>query len=369
MYGEDWAGEGFEQLGRLASDAVTPVNCNLCDQEVAMERCLLLFSSEFPCWDGETLALAGEDPSALEKLCEERLLLRCGGGYSLSPCGVVCREALSEELCVPVEPLRGILQDERAARAALERNRLYQLLDRAFNTRWGVKEMTCGETFPVTPCLADDQFFSLKNGTLEVLWTESPFVQSFLKEFPHWGVAARGLPAPGGEALEKWVLNCGAPRGTVTFDVVLRSRYDFTLYKKHPPLASDLFRFQNADRVFCVKAGSDAEALLPIIGRFHVFLMGQRRVYVPGYADIDSEEQENWTLLNLVTDREDQLAELTEKLRSWGQGLIDPARPLFITGSSVERLRSQKETKDTLYDWFCEETVKILRPDGGDDGE
>ena len=33
-----------------------------------LERILLLFSHERPCWDEETLALAGEDPHALREL-------------------------------------------------------------------------------------------------------------------------------------------------------------------------------------------------------------------------------------------------------------------------------------------------------------
>ena len=48
--------------------------------------------------------------------------------------------------------------------------------------------------------------------------------------------------------------------------------------------------------------------------------------------------------------------------------MIDPANPLFILGTSIERLRNQKEQKRNMYDWFQEEAVRIMRPDG-EDGE
>ena len=63
-----------------------------------------------------------------------------------------------------------------------------------------------------------------------------------------------------------------------------------------------------------------------------------------------------------------KLLDSDRTLRSWGHELIDPANPLFILGTSIERLRSQKEQNRTIYDWFQEEAVRIMRPDG-EDGE
>ncbi len=72
-------------------------------------------------------------------------------------------------------------------------------------------------------------------------------------------------------------------------------------------------------------------------------------------------------MLCLVTDTEAQLKELTATLRGWGHDLIEPARPLYLLGTSIERMRNQKEQKRTIYDWFQEETVRILRPDAPDE--
>ena len=77
---------------------------------------------------------------------------------------------------------------------------------------------------------------------------------------------------------------------------------------------------------------------------------------------MDSEEQEPMKLLTLVTDTDSELKTLTENLRAFGNELVDPARPMYIIGKSIEHLRTQ-ETKRMFYDWFAEETVKILRPD------
>ena len=105
--------------------------------------------------------------------------------------------------------------DEVRAREMLERNRLEQFLDRAFMTDWGIKEVSVGETFPMVPCLPDDEYFMLSDGRARALWPEAPVVKSFLEAFPHWGVAARTLPAPGQEALDRWASENGARAGTL----------------------------------------------------------------------------------------------------------------------------------------------------------
>ena len=146
----------------------------------------------------------------------------------------------------------------------------------------------------------------------------------------------------------------------------MRSRADFNHYKNYEQLPSDKYKFLDADELFVQKVPAQLENLLPFIGKLHIFLAEQRRIFLPGWFDIDHDENEDWHLLALVTDTEAQLENLTKTLRTWGNDLIEPARPLFIIGSSIERLRNQKEQKRMLYDWFQEDTVKILRPDASD---
>lgn len=331
-----------------------------------MESSILLFSPEFPCWDEETVRLAGDDPSSLAGMLENGELAHRGGGYVLTPKGEAARRELARSTGVPAVDMDVPMDDEERAHRALEHNRMCQLLDRAFRQQWGVKEVTHRETFPVVPCLPDDRYFAFDGERVRAIWPQHPLVESFTEAFPNWGVGARGLPAPGQAGLDAWAKENAAPAGTLTIDFMLRSHADFEHYRFFEPMASDRFGFYNVDLMFAVKCGDDPRELLPLIGRLHVFLMEQRRVYVPGWYDLDADEQEDWTLLALVTDTETQLADLAATLRRWGRDLIEPCRPFYILGTSIERLRAQKEPKDTLYDWFQEETVRILRPEEDD---
>ena len=332
-----------------------------------MASLLLLFTAEHSCWDEETVILAGEDPNALRKLVESGDLSPLAEGYVLTPQGVATRGRVSQELCVPAPSVGEVLVDAGRAREMLGLNRMTQLLDRAFVTDWGIKEVTVRETFPVVPCLPDDQYFTFEGGHVRALWPDAPIVKSFIEAFPHCGFEARKLPAPGQEGLDRWAEANHAPHGTLTVDLVLRSRADFAHYRKFEPIETDRFKFVDVDPLFVHRTDGRPEDLLPFIGRLHVFLMGQRRVYLPGWFDFDHSDQEDWTMLCLVTDTEVQLKELTATLRGWGQDLIEPARPLYLLGTSIERLRNQKEQKRTIYDWFQEETVRILRPDAPDE--
>ena len=331
-----------------------------------MENLLLLFSAGLPCWDEETVILAGEDPNALRKLAGSGDLSPLAGGYVLTPRGVATRDRVSQELCVPAPSVGEPLTDAPRAREMLELNRMTQFLDRAFVTDWGIKEIAVREAFPVAPCLPGDQYFRFDGEKIKAVWPDAPIVRSFVEAFPRCDLEARRFPAPGQAGLDRWAEQNGAPRGTLTVDFVLRSRADFNHYRKFKPVEGDLFRFVDVDPLFVQKAAGRPEDLLPFIGKFHIFLMGQRRVYIPGWFDFDHSDQEDWTMLCLVTDTETELEQLTATLRHWGRDLIEPARPLYLLGTSIERMRGQKEQKRTIYDWFQDEAVRILRPDAPD---
>ncbi|MBR1602735.1 MAG: hypothetical protein IJ667_04780 [Synergistaceae bacterium] len=332
-----------------------------------MESMLLLFSHELPVWDRETVALAGEEPDNLDELVNAGDLFPIANGYALTPQGVRTRERISQEIGVPVSSYGEVIIDASRARELLELNRMVQFLDSAFMTDWGIKEVTVSETFPVVPCLPDEQYFKLEDNKVKAIWPEHELIKSFIKTFPNWGVAARKIPAPGQLGLNLWASANNAPRGNFTVDFMLRSRADFNHYKDYEQLDSDAFKFLDADRLFAHKVRSENfEELLPFIGKLHIFLLEQRRIFLPGWFDIDHDENEDWILLCLVTDTEAQLDKLAKTIRQWGHDLIDPANPLYIIGTSIERMRTQKEQKRTIYDWFQEETVRIIRPDAPD---
>lgn len=328
-----------------------------------VNKILLLFTDSLPCWDEDTVALSGETPDSLDVLAGSGCLERLGGGYVLTQAGIREREEASRENFVPVPRITRIISDPAEANSALEINRMTQLLDRAFLTDWGIKEISIREEFPVVPCLDDDEYFRLEHGKAVATWQTLPMVQDFMSCFPDNGYSARKLPVPGPEALYAWAKSRNAQRGTLTMDFVLRHRHDFEHYRQLKVPEGDVFRFINAGVIFAHKVMEKPEELLPFIGKVHLFFAGQRRVYIPGWFDMDSEEQEPWKLLTLVTDTESQLQDLTCTLRTWGNALIEPARPMFIIGTSIERLRAQEVQARMFYDWFAEHTVKILRPD------
>ena len=331
-----------------------------------MENLLLLFNSSLPVWDFETVLTAGEDPSNLENLVKNGDLMKISSGYVLTPQGIRTREKIAQELFLPLTPAGEIIIDASRAHEMLELNRMVQFLDRAFVTDWGIKEVTVSENFPIMPCLKDDEYFVFNSGKIKAAWPEHETIKKFINDFPNIGVAARKFPIPGQNALDEWANKNNLRYGNLTVDFVLRSRADFNHYKDYEQLPSDKYKFLDADELFVQKVPKNFEDLLPFIGKLHVFLMEQRRIFLPGWFDIDHDENEDWHLLCFVTDTEEELEIFSKTLQTWGHDLIDPVNPLYILGSSIERLRNQKEQKRTIYDWFQEETIRILRPDAPD---
>ena len=325
-----------------------------------MERALLLFEDKFPCWDEETFVLAGENLLYLKALEKAGLLARAGGGYVLTGAGEAKRMEAAERSCLPIAPI-GPFDAEKA----LWRNRLYLLMERAFIGQFGIKEYTPDETFPITPALSREELWGFENESsdkIRFIWSENPLVRSFNERFPDWGVRMRGKEAPGRAAVAAWMKESGAREGRLNFELVLRSRYDFELYRKSPQETTDVFKLKDADRLFFHRF-STPENALDVIGKLHLFLLANKRAYIPGYADIDSQQQENWTMLVIVTDTEKELERADHILGRQGKALIDPARPLFIIGTSIERLRIQPRPEYTVYDWFQNRTLHIARPD------
>lgn len=327
-----------------------------------MEQVLLLFEDKFPCWDEETVALAGEDAASLRELEEAGLLSEAGGGYVLTAAGERKRVELAEASFIPVSRI-GVFNAEKA----LWNNRLYHLMDcRAFTGLFpmGLKEYTVNETLPYAPALSRKELWVREEGKTRYIWPEHKLVKSFLKRFPDWGVASRGKPAPGQAAMEAWLSESGAPRGSVAFNLVLRGRYDFEAYRTQERLPDDIFHIKDSDRFFFLRTSDKTpEEIYDAIGALHLFMLDQRRVYVPGYADNDSMDQENWTMLVLAADTEAELEEVRARYAADGQNLIRPAMPMYIIGTSLERLRLMHEPKANYYDWFGEDTVHIVRAD------
>lgn len=105
-------------------------------------------------------------------------------GYVLTPKGIRTRENTARELYLPVTLAGEIIIDASRARDMLELNRMTQLLDRAFVTDWGIKEVTVRETFPIMPCISDDRYVAFEGERVKALWPDTQEVKNFVEEFP-----------------------------------------------------------------------------------------------------------------------------------------------------------------------------------------
>ena len=320
-----------------------------------MTRSLLLFRESSPCWDEETFLLAGKAPHLLHELTAKGLLRKAGGGYVLTPEGDMERLRCADRLRLtafaaetPFDP-----------KEALWNNRLRLLMGRAVLGRPGFNGYSLDEKFPGLPGLSRGGLWRYDDdGRVSYRWPSHPLVKSFLARFPLCGASARGSAAPGDAAMWRWAEAAGAKFCIQSFNMVLRSRR----CHETPHLPEDIFYMNNADRLFFLRtAGKSHEEIYDAIGRLHLFLLGQRHVYLPGYMDSGSCGQENRTMLVLTADSEEELASLRKRCLSDGENLVEPAGPLFIAGTSVERLRKQEMPEDTVYDWFCERSVDLVR--------
>ncbi len=70
-----------------------------------MERSILLFEPDFPCWDEETFALAGEAPSSIRELCGNGFLVPAEAGYVLSEKGENFRQEQAKENYISALPI------------------------------------------------------------------------------------------------------------------------------------------------------------------------------------------------------------------------------------------------------------------------
>ena len=211
-----------------------------------MEKELLLFDEHFPCWDEETCALADGEPQNLAKLEWRGLLSRAGGGYVLTPDGDAWRLKAAAENFIPASPIPPF-----DAEKALWSNKLYQLMERrAFTGLFplGVKEYTANENLPyASGACARRDVDEGRGGEQDALYmAEHPLVKSFLERFPLWGIAARGVKAPGRAGMLEWFVESGAREEAQRFELILRYRYDFQHYRENTYDTDDIFRIKNS---------------------------------------------------------------------------------------------------------------------------
>lgn len=314
-----------------------------------MERLLLFFDERYPCWTPAMLALSGQDRAEADALACQGLLEFEEGIYSLSAAGRAKFSELAGEAYLPLRP--GSFSDR--GRAAL-RGELMLLLDKRHLQRWGVKEYLAPFRFAL-PSLERDELFVMDGGRPVWRYPDTPVFRRMAEDFPETGAAARRFPLPDAEAVRAW-LEANAPnRREVEFDLLYKSRYDFQAYAKFPPLPADPCGLFNADRFLFVFMPSPTPENLPRylekIGEFHMFLTLLRRLYLPGYVDLDAMDQDgvNWLLFAFENDEDAERC--AGMLGPISEALPGEAYPLELWSVSLEGLRDYPGGQaETIWD-------------------
>jgi hypothetical protein len=325
-----------------------------------MENVLLLFDEENPCWTRPMLSLANEE--AADALLREGFLLREGEILFLAPEGVERFRALREESFLSLRP--GVSGPEMDREREARRSLLRMFLDKRHLQRWGLKEYNKPFLFDV-PNLDEEELFSIDGGELVWRYQESAVFVKMARDFPHTGMAARAYPAPDIARISGWMTSFMPKRRTVTTDLLYRSRYDFRAYARFPKLPADPCDMLNTDRFFCFftppPLPENERTMLKTLGEFQMYMTMLRRMYMPGYVDRDSLDQDGVNWLIYIHERETDAVGCAELLSRRGRSLDGPAAPLEIWSLSLQALLEHEETSETIHDLLPDVAHPILR--------
>lgn len=294
------------------------------------ETVLLLFDVQHPCWNEETVALAGEDQEALLSLASEGFLEKKGAFYTLSGPGTDLFLTEAASAFYDASPGTTPENPERAHR----RNRMELLLRRSFLGRWGLKESRPGARLPWFPSLDRQELFRAET-TGEFTWTYTthPHVQFLLDAYP-LPKNAHG-PSPSLQGLKTLLRKHNISVSHLELDLLLLQHYDFEQYMHVPTHPNDELKLRNTDRLYCrlvppftakknLFSPEEMETILWDMGRLHLFLLWQRRIYLPWFFDRDTEEQDaiNWWFW--ITDTEEEAMAFQRRLSPFGEALSRP---------------------------------------------
>ena len=228
------------------------------------------------------------------------------------------------------------------------------LLDKRHLQRWGVKEYVSPFRFAL-PRVGGADLFVMDGGVPVWCYPKAPVFRRMAEDFPETGAAARSRPMPNAVEVRAW-LEANAPGlYEAEFDLLYKSRYDFQAYAKFPPLPADPCGLFNADHFLFsfmpAPVPGNLTQYLEKIGEFQMFLTMLRRLYLPGYVDLDALDQDgiNWLLFAFPNDGD---AERCAKLLSpISEALPGPASPLELWSVSLEGLRNYPGGQaETIWD-------------------
>ena len=321
------------------------------------EVLLARFSEDRPCWTKELLERAGEDTAELGALEECGLLASRDGMYWLTDRGRDAFSRVAEELFLYERP--GETPDDPAR--CLMTTELWLELERCNLQRGGLKRFLFRTNIPVRPALSRTETWALDGGELRWRYLEHPAVRKLLSR-PMPRLHERRPEIPDADALRRWQEQPSEP---FIPDLVYLVHYDFEHYRDFQGHPGDEMRFINSDR-FLFSAAPDLGARLDDVGRFQRWLLELRCLRMPGYLDVDTQEQSSVTWLIVLTEGQDEAQTAQSELKGLGASLVEPV-PMGVWTLSLEALRAHPSRCEVVWDVLPQAGLPV-RP-AKDDGE
>ena len=308
------------------------------------ETLITHFSREHPCWTRELLERSGEECGELDALERKWLLLCRDGVYCLSEEGRRAFSKISEELYLYAEP--GDLPE--APDRCLMATELWMELERCNLQRGGLKRYLFRPRIPVRPALTREEVWNLDKGRLLWLYPENPAIKTMLEAHPLPQLHERRTAPPDAQALQRWLELRSEP---FVPDLAYITNYDFKQYcdfRGHP---GDDMKLINTDRFFFSTVGDgDTKSQLDVLGQFQRWLLELRHLKIPGYLDVDTQEQDSVNWLIFLTKRQETALEVQANLKQFGPSLIAPANPMEAWTLSLEELRRCPSGRELIWD-------------------
>ena len=321
-----------------------------------LERVLLLFDENRPFWTERLVKMAGEDPLLLEKLADNGLLKKTGGGFCLTDEGRgMFRKWAAESYleCIPGgEPGDPELEELKLETALL--------FERGFKGFQGTKRVIVSPRLEYFPGIPPGEIFSISEGSIQWRLLEHPLVADLTSSFPR-GRSGEGESL---QDLERGVDALKVDRVPWSPHLLCINQCDYAYYWRSR-LETDRWGLLNADRLFLMLVRDpenfDLEKAASDMAAFSMFLLDNRHVYLPGCFDIDIHQQSTFTWWFWATGTRKEAMDLASRLSQAGRGLIQPAEPADAWTISIEDLRVYGNRAESFYEFVDDLAIPVTR--------